>query len=68
VGRYHDTFKRVDGRWEFSVKELITTLAGVFHTAQHQILSTLKQSKTEGDKVFESIDKMFVKWQRNLPF
>src|SRR5690606_3007920 len=23
VGRYHDTFKRVDGKWEFSVRELI---------------------------------------------
>jgi len=28
VGRYHDTFKRVDGHWEFSVRELIITLAG----------------------------------------
>lgn len=28
VGRYHDTFKRVDGNWEFSVRELIITLAG----------------------------------------
>jgi len=28
VGRYYDTFKRVDGKWEFSVRELIITLAG----------------------------------------
>jgi len=28
VGRYHDTFRCVDGRWEFSVRELIITLAG----------------------------------------
>lgn len=28
VGHYHDTFKRVDGKWEFSVRELIITLAG----------------------------------------
>jgi len=28
VGRYHDTFKRVDGRWGFSVRELLITLAG----------------------------------------
>lgn len=28
VGRYHDTFKRVNGNWEFSVRELIITLAG----------------------------------------
>lgn len=28
VGRYHDTFKRVDGKWEFSVREFLITLAG----------------------------------------
>lgn len=28
VGRYHDTFKRIDNEWQFSVRELIITLAG----------------------------------------
>lgn len=28
VGRYHDTFRRVDGQWAFSVRELVITLAG----------------------------------------
>jgi len=28
IGRYHDTFKRTDGKWHFSVRELLITLAG----------------------------------------
>ena len=28
IGRYHDTFKRTDGNWHFSVRELIITLPG----------------------------------------
>ena len=33
VGRYHDTFKRQNGQWHFSVRELIITLAG--HLSHH---------------------------------
>jgi hypothetical protein len=28
IGRYHDLFKRTDGKWYFSIRELIITLAG----------------------------------------
>ena len=28
IGRYHDLFKRTDGKWYFSVRELIITLTG----------------------------------------
>lgn len=28
IGRYHDAFTRTDGKWHFSVRELIITLAG----------------------------------------
>jgi len=28
IGRYHDVFKRTDGNWHFSVRELIITLTG----------------------------------------
>lgn len=28
IGRYHDVFKKTEGKWYFSVRELIITLAG----------------------------------------
>lgn len=28
VGRYHDVFKKTNGKWHFSVRELVITLAG----------------------------------------
>ncbi|PZR27562.1 MAG: nuclear transport factor 2 family protein [Citrobacter freundii] len=28
IGRYHDVFKKADGKWHFSVRELVITLVG----------------------------------------
>ncbi|WP_278248025.1 nuclear transport factor 2 family protein [Flavobacterium johnsoniae] len=39
VGRYHDTFKHVDGKWEFSVRELFITLAG--DLSHHAVPNTI---------------------------
>lgn len=41
VGRYHDTFKRQDGQWHFSVRELVITLAGDFsHHANPEAINS----------------------------
>lgn len=45
LGRYHDAFKRVDGRWEFSVRELIITLAG--DLSHHAAPNTIDPQKVE---------------------
>lgn len=45
VGRYHDTFKRVDGKWEFSVRELLITLAG--DLSHHAVTNTIDYQTIE---------------------
>jgi hypothetical protein len=48
VGRYHDTFRRVDGQWEFSVRELIITLAG--DLSHHAAPNTIDPQRIESNK------------------
>ncbi|MEN4759142.1 nuclear transport factor 2 family protein [Chryseobacterium sp. C39-AII1] len=46
-GRYHDLFKYVEGKWEFSVRELIITLVGDLshHATPNSIdLQTIEKS------------------------
>lgn len=45
VGRYHDKFKRVDGKWEFSVRELLITLAG--DLSHHAVPNTIDYQTIE---------------------
>lgn len=40
VGKYNDTFKRKNGQWQFSVRELTITLAGDFtHHAKTNVIN-----------------------------
>jgi len=39
AGRYHDTFKRKNGQWHFSLRELVITLAGdLSHHANPEVI------------------------------
>lgn len=43
VGKYNDTFKRKNGQWQFSVRELTITLAGdLSHHANPEVIDTSK--------------------------
>jgi len=47
IGRYHDLFKRMDGKWYFSVRELIITLAG--DLSHHAKPNTIDPSTIENN-------------------
>jgi len=47
IGRYHDLFKRMDGKWHFSVRELIITLAG--DLSHHAKPNTIDPSTIENN-------------------
>lgn len=46
IGKYHDTFKRKNGQWHFSVREVVITFTGdLSHHAKPEIMKYLENGQ-----------------------